>query len=145
MSTQIGALNVRSLAAGYWFTITENGPDDWVAEVTGQRVLIPGTVGEYTTADAFEARRLPIRYHGIVMGDGATHDLAVASFTARMDALKAACGVSTRADVTLLEGAWTAQAGFIRFEGPSASAWGGEARELDIVFEATDPPEWTAS
>lgn len=145
MTLLIGALNVQSITDGYWFDIVENGPADWVAEVRGQRVLIPGRDGLYTPTDAFEPEHLLIRLHGIVVGTGSSHAAVQASYATRMAALKTACDVAARADVTLVSDTWTAQAGFLRFVGPDSSRMGGEGRELDIEFDATDPPEWTAS
>jgi hypothetical protein len=146
MTSQIGALNVRDHLNGYWLVITDNGPADWLAEMRGGRVLIPGSAGLYTPpTDPFEPERLVIRYHAFVFGAGSTHEDIRASYETRITALKTACDAAGREDVTLLEDDWTAAAGLLRFEGPSAEVFGGEAREFEIVFEATNPPEWTAS
>ena len=143
MSEMIGALNVQDLANGYWFEIVEGGPADAVPDVRGRRVLIPGREGLYTPTGAFENDHLSIKYHGIVVGTGATHALAQASYATRFQALLTACGVSTREDVTLTSGSSTISAGFLRIVGPSASVLGNAGREIDIEFEATDPPEWS--
>ena len=140
MSELIGSLNVQDMSAGYWFEIVEGGPVDGVAEVRGERVLIPGRAGLYTPANAFEDEHLLVRYHGIVFGDGSDHAAVVASYATRYAALKTACALTTRADVTLTSGSSTIAAGFLRFVGPTAI--GGEVREMDIEFDATDPPSW---
>lgn len=145
MSTLIGGLNVQSITNGYWFVLVEGAPSEAVPEVRGERVLIPGRVGLYTPAANFEDEHLTIRYHGLVTGTGANHAAVVASFDTRMAALMSACDVADREDITLIEGSFSAQAGFLRFVGPSAAVLGGEAREFEIEFVATDPPAWTAS
>jgi hypothetical protein len=141
MSELIGALNVQDMSAGYWLEIVEGGPADGVPDVRGERVLIPGRDGLYTPANNFEPEHLLIRYHGIVFGDGADHAAVQASYATRFAALLTACDAATRADVTLTSGSSTASAGFLRIVGPTAV--GGEVREIDIEFDATDPPEWT--
>lgn len=140
MSELIGALNVQDRSAGYWLEIQLGGPADYVSAVRGSRVLVPGRRGLYTPGGSFEGESLTIRYHGIVFGEGADDSAAMTSFRDRFQALKAACQASTRNDVTLTSGHYSASAGFVRFAGPTI----GPLRKLDIEFEATDPPEWTA-
>jgi hypothetical protein len=142
MSDLIGALDVADLDNGYWFDIAEGGPIDGIPAVRGRRVLIPGRRGLYTTADPFEDDHLLVRYHGIVWGDGATPADRRTSYATRFAALKAACDVAAREDVTLSSGGYIIAAGFLRFVGPTAV--GDELREIDIEFDATDPPEWEA-
>ena len=147
MSLTVGGLNLDNLTSGgYYFRIIYGGPIDGVAEVSGQRVLIPGRVGMYTTTDAFEARHMLIGMKGIVTGTGSTHAAIKASLVTRFAALRTACDVATRQDVTIVADGSTIQAGFLRFEGPSTLAdLDGEARlEMVIEFDATDPPEWDA-
>jgi hypothetical protein len=143
MSELIGAIDVQDMDEGYWFDIVEGGPVEGVAAVRGTRVLIPGRVGLYTTADPFEDEHLLVRYHGIVWGDGATPEARRASYATRFQALKTACDVAAREDVMLTSDGDTISAGFLRFVGPTAV--GGEIREFDIEFDATDPPEWDLS
>lgn len=142
MSLTIGGLNVRDVSSGYFFEIVEGGPYDYVAEVSGERVLIPGAPGYYTTSDAFEERRLTIRVHGWVGGAGSTTNDRVASYASRFAALKSACDVANRQDVTIVADDYTIEAGFLRIVGPPAML--EQARELEIEFEATNPPAWEA-
>ncbi len=141
MSLLIGALNVDDPANGYRFEIIEGGPIDGVAEVRGKRVLIPGRVGLYTPANNFEVERLLIRLKAWVGGSGATHALRVTSYQSLIAALKTACAVSTRADVTLTNDSHTIAAGFLRFEGPPTQL--DHVREFVIEFEATATAAWT--
>lgn len=155
MGLSIGALNATDRANGYYFDrFLAGGPTLGVAEVSGKRVLIPGAAGYYTPAGAFEVRHMLIRVKGAVWGDGATPELRRASFRTRFAALKTACAVSTRADVTLtatapiegLSGAESAtiDAGWLRFEGPETL--GGESWEGIIEFDATaDPVAWAVT
>ena len=143
MSLSIGALDVQNLTNGYYFKIIYGGPVDGVAEVSGDRVLIPGRVGYYTPSDNFEARHLVIGMKGIVTGTGATHADVQSSLATRFAALKTACDVANRQDVTITADGSTIDAGFLRFEGPSLNLLDGEARlDMVIEFDATDPPEW---
>ncbi len=141
MTFLIGSLDVTDTDDGYYMEIVEGDPITAIPEVTGARVTIPGRVGLYTPDANFEDRKLLIRIHAFVAGEGSTHEAQVSSFATAMAALKTACGVADRADVTLTWNGWTIPAGFLRFEGPPVV--GDMAREFDIHFEATDPPEWT--
>ena len=149
MGLSIGALDVTDHAAGFYFDrFLAGGPTMGVPEVSGTRVLIPGAVGLYTPADAFEVRHMPIQIKGTVWGVGATPALRRASFRTNVLALKTACAMTTRADVTLtatgpIEGlapgdTATIAAGFVRFEGPESVGW--ELWETVIEFDATAAP-----
>lgn len=151
---KIGALNVQDETAGYWFDVAEGGPSDAVVRVRGKRVLIPGSPGLYTPADAFEGDELPIRLHGTVWGDGASRTAIRVSYRTRMQALLAACAVATRADVVLtaigphVEGLDTGEqatisAGYVRHTGPPSLGW--ELREFDLEFVATATLSWTVT
>lgn len=142
MSLSIGALNVVDVSAGYYFEITENGPNDYVAESRGERVLIPGRVGLYTPSDNFEDDHLVVRLHGWIGGTGSSTAARVASYASRFAAFKSACDVANRQDVTITADGYTISAGFLRIVGPTAMV--GQAREIDVEFIATDPPEWEA-
>ena len=146
MSLSIGALNVDNLSGGYLFRIIYGGPIDGVAEVSGKRVLIPGSAGFYTPTGTFEERHLVVGIKGMVTGSGSTHADIQASLITRFDALRTACDVANRADVTITADGYTIPAGFLRFEGPPTLAdLDGEARlDMLIEFDATNPPEWTA-
>lgn len=155
MSLQIGTLNVTDAAAGFYFDrFLAGGPTLGVPEVSGKRVLIPGAVGFYTPSGSFEARHMVIRIKGNVWGIGATAAARRQSFRTNVLALKTACAVSTRADVTLtatgpIEGLTAAQtatiaAGFLRFESPESL--GFESWETIIEFDATaDPVAWAVA
>ena len=147
MSLTVGGVDLQNLSNGYFFKIIYGGPIDGVAEVSGQRVLIPGRVGLYTPADAFEARHLVIGMKGIVTGTGSSHSAIQTSLATRFAALRTACDVDAREDVTIAADGYTIDAGFLRFEGPPTLAdTDNEARyEMVIEFDATDPPEWAAS
>ena len=67
----------------------------------------------------------------------------MASYASRFAALMTACDVAGRADVTLTSGTSTCAAGFLRVVGPTAIGY--EVREIDLEFDATDPPEWDVS
>lgn len=151
---KIATLNVQDVDAGYWIDIVEGGPADAVVTVRGARVLIPGAPGLYTPADNFEGDSLLIRMHGSVWGDGASAATRRVSFRSRMQALLAACALSTRADVTLtaigpyVEGlgagdSATISAGFQRVQGPPALGW--ESREFDLEFLATSTLDWAVT
>jgi hypothetical protein len=138
MTLLIGALDLIDVDDGYMGEIAEGGPVDGIPEVRGQRVLIPGRRGLYTPPTApFEDEHLLIRLHVWVGGEGATHALRAASFATRFAALKTACDVAGREDVVITSNGYTISAGFLRFVGPVE-----EAREFEIEFDATDPPEW---
>lgn len=139
MSLSIGALNV--IADGYYFEVVDGHPYDAVPEVRGQRVLIPGRAGLYTPPANFEADHLLIRMHGWVGGTGADAATRIASFDTRMAALLTACDVANRQDVTITADGHTISAGFLRIVGPATIL--NQAREFDIEFDATNPPEWT--
>ena len=143
MTLLIGALNIQSVSNGYFGEIIEGGPSDAIADVRGQRVLIPGRAGLYTPSDNFEDDHLTIRIHMWVGGDGADHEARAASYATRFAALKTACDVANRQDVVLTSGSYTISAGFVRLVGPPAVV--EQAREFEIEFEATDPPEWEAT
>lgn len=147
MSLSIGALNVDNLSGGYRFRIIYGGPIDGVAEVSGKRVLIPGSVGFYTPTGTFEERHLLIGLKGMVTGSGSTHADIQASLITRFAALRTACDVANRADVTISADGYTIDAGFLRFEGPPTLAdLDGEARlDMVIEFDATNPPSWTSA
>ena len=150
----IGALDVQDPDAGYWFDVDPStGPTAAVATVSGKRVLIPGRPGYYTpsVAGQFEKRLQIVRLIGYVEGVGVTRAARRIAFRAAVEALKTACAVETRADVTItangpqVEGLGaddvaTIEAGFLRFESPVHYGW--ELWETVIEFEATDPPEW---
>ena len=147
----VGALSVQDRAAGFWLDIEEGGPTEGIPVVRGTRVLVPGRRGLYTPSTGpFHDDHLLIRLHGTVWGVGATAYDRRLSYRANMVALKAACDVTNRQDVTLtVHGPYdglatgdtaTAAAGFLRIQGPRSI--GMELREIDIHFEATDPPEW---
>src|SRR5688500_10764470 len=141
MSLLIGALDVDDVDDGYRAEITLGGPIDYIADVRGARVLIPSRAGMYTpSTSSFADERLEIIVHMWGAGEGSTHVAQVTSFISRMAALKAACDVAGREDVVLSADGYTISAGFLRFEGPPIFA--GMAREFDIMFEASDPPEW---
>lgn len=141
MTLLIGALDVQDVDDGYYAEITEGAPADYITELRGARVMIPGRDGYYTTADAFEPDHLLIRFHMWVGGEGADGATRIASYATRFAALKTACDTANRQDVTLTSGGYTIEAGFLRIVGPPAML--EQAREFDIEFEATDPPEWT--
>jgi hypothetical protein len=148
MTLAVGVLNLEELTIGYLLRDLYGGRIDGIPGITGKRVLIPGREGYYTPENpptpVFEVRRLLIGMKGIVAGSGSNHAAIVASFATRFAALRSACDVATRQDVTLENDGYTIDAGFLRFEGPSLNDLAGEARaELVIEFEATDPPEWT--
>jgi hypothetical protein len=150
----IGSLDVQDVADGYWFDIDPaTGPTAGVPTVSGQRVLIPGRPGYYTPAVAgqFEKRLQLVRLVGTVWGVGATQAARRLAYRAAVEALKTACAVAIRADVTItakgpqVEGLDTGDeatiaAGFLRFESPEHYGW--EAWQTVIEFEATDPPDW---
>lgn len=149
MSVLVGALDVCDADAGFWMdNFLAGGPTLGVPEVSGKRVLIPGAVGLYTPTSNFEVRHMLIRLKGTVWGVGATPALRRASFRTNVVALKTACAVVTRADVTLtaagkIEGLTAAQtatitAGFLRFEAPPSV--GFELWETVIEFDATVSP-----
>lgn len=146
MSLSIGALNVDDISNGYHFKIIYGGPIDGVAEVSGKRVLIPGAVGFYTPSDNFEARHLVIGIKGLITGTGSSHSAVQSSLATRFAALRTACDITNRQDVTITADGYTIDAGFLRFEGPSLATLDGEARiNMVIEFDATNPPEWAAS
>ncbi len=149
MGLSIGALNVTDQPAGFYFDrFLAGGPTLGTPEVTGERVLIPGAVGLYTPASAFEVRHMLIRIKGNVWGIGATRALRLASFRTNVASLKTALAVSTRADVTLtatapiegLTGATSLSiaAGWLRFESPESL--GFESWETVIELDATASP-----
>jgi hypothetical protein len=140
MTLLIGALNVVDPANGYYFEIVEGGPADAVPDVRGMRVLIPGRTGLYTPANNFENDHLLIRMHCWVGGLGATSSDRITSYATLMTALKTACNVTTRADVTITSGSSTISAGFLRMVGPPAVV--EQAREFELEFDATNPPVW---
>lgn len=144
MTLTVGALDLQNPAGGYSnFRLLYGDPVTGVAEVTGKRVQIPGSAGMYTPASSFEERRLVIGMKGLVQGAGSDHDTIAASFATRWAALRTACDVSTRSDVTIVADGYTIAAGFLRFEHPVITLLDVEALETLIEFEATDPPEWT--
>ena len=147
MSLSVGGVDLQNISNGYFFKIVYGGPIDGVAEVSGKRVLIPGAVGFYTPSDNFEARHLVIGIRGIVTGTGSSHSAIQTSLATRFAALRTACDIANREDVTIVADGSTIEAGFLRFEGPSTLAdTDGEARfQLLIEFDATNPPEWAAS
>jgi hypothetical protein len=146
MSLTVGGLNLQSLTNGYFFKVIYGGPIDGVADVSGKRVLIPGSVGFYTPSDTFEARHLVIGMKGIVTGTGSTHAAVQSSLATRFAALRSACDIADREDVAIVNDGYTISAGFLRFEGPSLAETDGEARlDMVIEFDATSPPEWAAS
>ena len=146
MSRTIGGIDVTSSTNGYYhWEIEYGGPVTGVAEVSGRRVLIPGSPGFYTPDATFEERHLVIGIKGHLAGTGATHALAVASFASRFAALRTACDVANRDDITIEWDGWTISAGFLRFEHPPLYTLGAEGMDLLIEFDATNPPEWAAS
>lgn len=143
MSLIVGGLDLQALGDGYYFSLIYGGPIDGVAEVSGQRVLIPGRPGYYTTDDAFEERHLVIGLKGIVQGAGSSHAAIQASLETRFLVLRTACGVASRQDVTIEADSHTISAGFLRFEGPTLMVTDREAKlDLLIEFDATNPPVW---
>lgn len=145
MSRTIGGIDVTDHTSGYLdWEIKYGDPVTAVPEVSGERVLIPGSVGFYTPANTFEARHLLIGIKGHLAGAGSGHASIVTSFASRFAALKTACGVSTRSDITIEWDGYTIGAGFLRFEHPPLPTLGAEGMDLLIEFDATDPPEWAA-
>lgn len=143
MTLTVGGLNLQDFNNGYVnFRLLFGDPITGVAEVSGERVLIPGSPGFFTPSSNFEERRLLIGMKGTVTGSGADHATIATSFSTRWAALRSACDVATRSDVTIVADGYTIQAGFVRFEHPFVTLLDAEALETIIEFEATDPPEW---
>lgn len=144
MSRTIGGIDVTSFAGGYsHWEMLYGEPITGVPVVSGQRVLIPGSPGFYTPPTApFEERHLLIGVKGHLHGAGATHGDRMTSFATRFAALRVACDVPGREDITIEWDGWTIAAGFLRFEHAPLPTLGAEGMDLLIEFDATDPPEW---